>query len=561
MGKGRVFIVTGISGTDVQKALEKFNRWKGKTAPEIIAIEPTMVKQAGPIIRRVLGDHAIANLPNLLTLPKPCLRDLWARVFDKALKDVAKHIGEGHDVFFTFHACLYHLSTREYICCVDFDRIRKLQPSQVITLVDDLYDVKARLSDPGGLCGGHMSEDSILDHILKLLLILDWRAFEMTLSEQIARQVGVKHHYVLATKHRLEVFDKLLYSDLPKAYLAHSISQVRRLESKGADDAARAKSYKDDLESLAAELRQKIVLFEPTTIDEYRLVNVGKSDDPRYLPVLTERWPQPREDEILWTAPGSTDSSFGHEPRHWTDETGDLKLQGKLDKETTQRMDAIQPLTTAFAEQLRKQLNARDHKLVEQSDLVVGFRPFFDGHTASGVQEELEFHDKLAKVGDCRMAAIIFHPSPDEAARIPTDIQGVLEKWREDGSLVPVQGEQVTDFDRNTCDKIAAAAGQAEPPGDERLGKKISEVLKQAGWQIKSERSTSALGPEDMSVRNQLLAQLGKDIREARASTYLDSLDSVKLIGKENDVLPPSALARQVLQHCKQEGMLPGNRT
>jgi len=229
MSEGRLILITGIPRTGIGDSLQKYKVW-AKRNIEIVPVEPFICKEAEPLVEKVFPGKA-ADLPHVLSLPKPCLPKLWRQALAQAIEEVKTHVAKGADVFLTFHACWYHIGTREYTYCVDLQSLGEMQTTpgvpkvhSVITLIDDIFDVKSRLSEPGGLCSVRWTKDLILDGILKLLLILDWRAFEAAVSEKIAEAVGATPCYTLAVKHRLDTFDKLLNSDLPKAYLAHSIS-------------------------------------------------------------------------------------------------------------------------------------------------------------------------------------------------------------------------------------------------------------------------------------------------------------------------------------------------
>src|SRR5439155_84452 len=101
----------------------------------------------------------------------------------------------------------------------------------VVTFIDDIYDIRSRLSSPSGLLAPKLSgTPELLDIILKLFLILDWRAFEITLSERVADAASKNDHCVFAVKHPLRTLNALFYERKKRIYLSHHISQLRRMK-------------------------------------------------------------------------------------------------------------------------------------------------------------------------------------------------------------------------------------------------------------------------------------------------------------------------------------------
>ena len=541
--KGRLFVINGISGTGVKSALGKYITWKRKItgdgkAPEVIDLQTFIMKAWAPYLKAVSAGPGDTKIDALLSLPKPALRIVWHNAFCEAIKAVKATMAKGKDVFLAFHACWYLQQTREYSSCVDLDLIRKMpKPAAVVTLVDDIYDVKCRLSRGGQLCAITFSEDPILDHILKLQLILTWRAFEIESSEHIARARGVSAHYVFATKHRLDVLDKLLYQpNLTKVYLAHSISQPRRLESKSPAESKRADDYKKELSMFAAQLRTSFVVFEPATIDELRLVNYGKQKKGQFLPLLTKRWPHDDEPEILWERPVSDDKPFGKEPERW------ITSRGKS-KQYKARIDAIVPLMAALRDSIVRQINSRDHRYVEQSDSVVAFRPVFDGSSGGGVIEELRFDERLKKVGIARRDAIVYHPPTDEEKRLPLDIQELLTKWVGQGLLVSTTDGNQRKISLSLSKEIIEEAGKLGTDLGQ-LGNAIHDILKGHDWDVDPKVPRGALAVGRMRHLRKKLRGMAGEIMSIIESTYLSSISGVTFI---RELMTPSSLAERIV--------------
>jgi len=197
----------------------------------------------------------------------------------------------------------------------------------------------------------------------------------------------------------------------------------------------------------------------------------------------------------------------------------------------------------ALRQKIQKQINARDHQLVQQSNFVIGYRPFFDGHEAGGVEEELEFHDRLKEVGIPRTRAVVYHPPSDDEARVPQDIAGLLCKW---------QGEKLIVPHNSSADPLGAEIGSATrkiaaEPGvsDAKVGKELQRILRSAGWDMNPAGDNGSLGGEHMLPLAELLPRMGKEILRVSRSTHLDSKQSLTVV---REVMSPSALAKEALR-------------
>ena len=89
----------------------------------------------------------------VLLLPKPLLIQLWTKAFDQADQRIRESLASDRPVILTFHGVWFHLGVREYVSGVDFASLANLQvrPDVVFTLIDDIYDIKSRLSKPNGI--------------------------------------------------------------------------------------------------------------------------------------------------------------------------------------------------------------------------------------------------------------------------------------------------------------------------------------------------------------------------------------------------------------------------
>ncbi len=105
--------------------------------------------------RRVLNelhqsDESVA-LKTLLTRPQEYLAGIWK----DAAESLLKQFDTTKDTLLVLHAAYYHTGREDFISAVNTDVLKTLADhldvTAVVTLIDDLDDVVARLSVPGGV--------------------------------------------------------------------------------------------------------------------------------------------------------------------------------------------------------------------------------------------------------------------------------------------------------------------------------------------------------------------------------------------------------------------------
>ncbi|UXD22670.1 hypothetical protein IPA_07195 [Ignicoccus pacificus DSM 13166] len=179
---------------------------------------------------------------------------------------------------------------------------------KVIYLFDDWYDILRRLAErqeelkkilsPGHVNGRNIRKDDV--YPIDPLLIMSWRAADvniltfLTSSQELALDKGSKlsfvkpfEFYIFALKYPLDThirFFEMLASDLEdalsytKAYVSHPISIFRRIrrEDQPLKDVKGVCDVIEKTKKLLRDFFPKLILFEPTTIDELVLENVKR---------------------------------------------------------------------------------------------------------------------------------------------------------------------------------------------------------------------------------------------------------------------------------------------
>jgi hypothetical protein len=563
MPRGRHIYVTGTPGTGVEQSIRKFIEWRvarGEVSrgnePILLKLEDHLRRVAAEDVERILRAtvpaNGLAKLYDVLRLPKPVLANHWREAFRGCVETAEQASAEGRDVFMTFHASWYHLGNKEYISAIDFRSLseRRTTPNILITLIDDIYDVRSRLSAPGGVLAPRFARSSeLVDSVLKLLLILDWRASEIMLSERAADTMDARH-FLLAVKHPLRTLNALLYDGDRRrtAYLSHHISELRRMQYKSVDEKRIATEMIRRIQALARELRDSATLFEPTTIDEARFdYKFFLADGELIIPRLGERWPPASdESELAWVAPLDSVPEFG---REWKTKSEELTARSPTQPLTVAEraeLGVASALVQALVDKVISQINSRDHFLVEHSDGIVVYRPYLLGHEAGGVKEELQHHHRLVRAGISRATAVILHPAEDEALRPRRMAQRCCEGWRETGEI----SGSASDIARLTqelpqAETLWRGINTEDPIA---TGRHVRIFFEGYNIQCRPPATGGALGPAAVIAEERADGQRGKEFLSLLGENYLSEMEGAERTVVLTDNLSTEAFARRAVE-------------
>lgn len=287
----RRIIFTGQSGIKIDSILTGFIN---KSSPFVRGHQkPLFLKIEDEMKNIYLKEYEREASPTrwireILMLPTPALYDLWKKAFESVLITIEDEKNKNKDIFINLHACFYHHYTVEYLSLAKAALIRKFQPDIFITLIDDIYDIHDRLRESNQIF--HPSYGGATDPvgaILELMRILDWRAKEIMMTRHFANELDVPH-YVFAVKHSYDALYKLIFEDIPKFYISHPISEVRRLQKSG--EGQEANQIINAIHRLEIKSSSEFVSFLPTTIDELRIQQEEKDKKTVYTNKLMLRW-------------------------------------------------------------------------------------------------------------------------------------------------------------------------------------------------------------------------------------------------------------------------------
>lgn len=406
-----VVLFTGMSGIGIKKSLKKFKaefkefRTKyPERKPEIIEfeteIENVYYEKNSKVKRskQIWKDH-------ILTLPYSVLEDYWKLAFKKVHKKIKEISNEDANkyIFVNLHACYFHNRTQEYLSLISIQELKKLKVDKVITYIDDIYEIHHRLTELGGIFHDD-KQPTKTEVILRHIRLLDWRAKEAMMSRFLAKQLNCEH-YVFAIKHSFDTLSNLIYEDFLSAYLSHPITEVRRLEKR--KETEQADAIRNEITQISEFLSLKFTAFLPTTIDEYRIdfdtkkaaTNGETVEVKTYYPVLRNRW-----EEDIYKKP----SNYLYVHSGFTN-LNDLWKQNRPRKKD----EALSYLLTVLADIVSDQVTVRDYSLVEQSEVIVLYRPLFNGNASGGVLEEFNYFLTLKMVGTKAPFCFMYCPPED----------------------------------------------------------------------------------------------------------------------------------------------------
>lgn len=254
---------------------------------------------------------------------------------------------------------------------IDFVLIQEFAPTRVVTLIDDVYSCWYR-TEQRAKSHRWIGQPTLAD-------LVQARTAEVLVGDMIAGHVSTteRHvrNYVLAVKHPVSTLSRLSFqavgsSALVRAYLSFPISKPRNLLASG--DSTGIEEVNAFLRH-AADFEQKhanVVFFYPVTIDELPFARAldGIDEHPGH-DIAEISFPL----RLRW----NVQEFFGTTPL--------LASEGLPDSITVPRA----PLGRARA-LLEADVAFRDFRLVQQSDRLVVFNPWYRDEMSKGVYAEID---------------------------------------------------------------------------------------------------------------------------------------------------------------------------
>jgi len=258
---------------------------------------------------------------------------------------------------------------------VNIDEIRAFEPTQVITVIDDVYlkwwKTEARA---GGL--GYIGRPTLLQ-------LLDGRHAEMLIGDLICRNTDPHGprplmNWLMAARHPACLVARLVFGDpneLVPIYLSFPISEPRRMQAADGDQSGIEQVNQFLREATDFERsHQRVVNFCPLSIDELPMLNVARLD-------LDESALVPfRPGEQRW----NVTSYYG-------------AAETLMAEDLPEEIPLVNGQVIECIGMVGGDVAVRDYRLVAQCRRLVVFNPVFNGRLSSGVDNEIRYAMNLRK--------------------------------------------------------------------------------------------------------------------------------------------------------------------
>ena len=175
-----------------------------------------------------------------------------------------------------------------------------------------------------------------------------------------------------------------------KIYLSHPITKIRKLLF--GRKIQKAEKEIEPIAQITKTLSEKCICFFPTTIDELRFNEKNHSS----------RWQEDfykNKANILYTHPIMNDY-LPYSKKRFNER---LKLK---------RKEEFQISLKHLFYVINRQVGVRDKMMVEQSDMLIVYRPYLGGYLSGGVEQEIKYLKKL-KPSKNKKLGIIYFPDED----------------------------------------------------------------------------------------------------------------------------------------------------
>lgn len=376
------FLITGQPGIGIKKCISK--------AFEEITSQAEDHETIVPYMKLYKVEDVILRLSNHETL-KSFLKDnsyadiqtIWNTAIEEIIDSIAFDERNKEVSVYSFicsHMIFNHSKTEEYISFANPEKLKKLNIDKVIIFIDDINEIYNKLSQDGQIFY-QTANNKPINHILELFSIQDWREKEIMLSRTVAQLLGCKV-VLFAVKHPIKTFKNITIKNKSTAYLSHPISEVRRQLLSHEEDVKKADTLQKELEKFSRKARDYFALFEPTTIDEFRITEIKRDSKNIYIPKLLNRW-----DSYKYNSP----------PRRLYSKNTDKSLDDLWpNSNLIESSEEISDLLLALRSRISHQVTIRDYFLCEQSKYLIVFRPVYNGNISGGVNAEINYHAGLS---------------------------------------------------------------------------------------------------------------------------------------------------------------------
>ena len=173
-----LILLTGQYGTSHKEVGKKLSNLANKKLKHLTKIQPITRFYS---IEKELWDIANGSEAFFEKLNDQERDKIWR----KAFCEIQKQIKKDNPVFPIVSLHVVYLWKKRFFSCVDWDFLTTIQPSVIVTLIDDIYDIQGRIAT------SQKKGVRIPEEDRSLFAILSWRLREIHTCNLIA-----KHLYV-----------------------------------------------------------------------------------------------------------------------------------------------------------------------------------------------------------------------------------------------------------------------------------------------------------------------------------------------------------------------------
>jgi len=254
---------------------------------------------------------------------------------------------------------------------------------KIITLIDDVFSIWDKIKK--------RESEGFLNTALRLREILAWRSLESLYSEALKENLNAKDEgsrrassYTVSVRHPFSTFSNLIFQEQPnRVYLSYPISEPRKNPS----DIAEINGFRKAMHELG--VQKKTVIFDPVAIDELAM-----------------------ESALLEIPEKERDSNteVKLEQKHrWKIDLPDLLVKDfdwpiKIPKQQIDEVSA----------DIRNQITSRDYYLVDSSQFLAVYRPFYKTVMSRGADAEIKHAKEYFK------KVVVYHPPEDVSKQSAT---------------------------------------------------------------------------------------------------------------------------------------------
>ncbi len=312
------------------------------------------------------------------------LRNAWTRGWERLLRRL-----EDHSPCCAVVCMHFVLADKCHRVCPAFlNQIAAWGPDLVITLIDDIYAVKRRAQAKG--------------YPFTFQQLYDWRTIELTFADQVGLLASEKRGMCVDSPENNRAFtDSIVLSvNSPIRTVARLITEPRTKRVYASFPITSTRGCADQktaINRFRRQLYDRFVVFDPVGIDELPLLetSAGHEGICKFHPELMPDGAPKACGAARWDSRFS-DATAENGLQPLLPPQASLRLQDGTDAPfypvefPEHELSALKYGDVSRSETtVHDQLTARDLRLVEQSDFVVAYRPWWDGDLSGGVRAEI----------------------------------------------------------------------------------------------------------------------------------------------------------------------------